>query len=197
MPQIHFGDTYQNWGDQIKNQGQQVNNTLQAADTVSMVRGNHSLKFGLDLRWQQTNGADHANQQGLFTFISNETALPTALGTTGNPFASFLVGAVDSASYNELFVVPGLRYHYIAYFVQDDWKVNRKLTLNLGLRWDYFSPREEHNNNFAGFDPALPNPGAGGRRAPSPSWEAAPGATAARASRIPITKIWAALRLRL
>ena len=163
LPQIHFGDTYQNWGDQIKNQGQQVNNTLQAADTVSMVRGNHSLKFGLDLRWQQTNGADHANQQGLFTFTSNETALPSAVGTTGNPFASFLLGSVDSASYNELFVVPGLRYHYISYFVQDDWKVSRKLTLNLGLRWDYFSPRKEHDNNFAGFDPTLANPGAGGR----------------------------------
>lgn len=163
LPQVKFADTYQNWGDQIKNSGQQVNNTLQAADTVSMVRGNHSMKFGIDLRWQQTNGADHANQQGAFTFNSNETANPSALSTTGNPFASFLVGAVDSATYNELFVVPGLRYRYVAWFVQDDWKVNRKLTLNLGLRWDYFSPRIEHHHNMAGFDPALANPGAGGR----------------------------------
>ena len=74
-----------------------------------MVQGNHSFKFGRDVRWQQTNGADHANQQGPFTFSSNETALPSAVATTGNRFASFLVGAVDSASYNELFVVPGLR----------------------------------------------------------------------------------------
>ena len=72
------------------------------------------------------------------------------------------MGAVDSANYNELFVVPGTRYHYVGYFVQDDWKVNKKLTLNLGLRWDYFSPREEHNSNISGFDPLLPNPGAGG-----------------------------------
>ena len=40
--------------------------------------------------------------------------------------------------------------------------MNRKLTINLSLRWDYFSPREEHNSNISGFDPALPNPGAGG-----------------------------------
>jgi hypothetical protein len=162
LPQLNFADTYSAWGSQIKNQGEQVNNTLQFADTVSWIHGNHSFKFGGDARWQQTNGADHANQQGSFTFSSNETALPTALSTTGNSFASFLVGAVDSANYNELFVVPGTRYHYFAYFLQDDWKVNKKLTVNLGLRWDYFSPREEHNSNISGFDPALPNPGAGG-----------------------------------
>ena len=163
LPQINFADTYYNWGNQIKNQGEQVNNTLQFADTVSWIHGNHSFKFGGDARWQQTNGADHANQQGSFTFNSNETALPTALSTTGNSFASFLVGAVDSATYNELFVVPGTRYRYFAFFVQDDWKVNRRLTLNLGLRWDYFSPRGEHNSNISGFDPSLANPGAGGR----------------------------------
>ncbi len=163
VPRIQFGDTYQNWSDETKNKGVQANNTLQFADTLSIYRGNHNFKFGADMRWQQTNGADSAGQQGIFAFNSNETALPTAAGrgNSGNPFASFLVGAVDSSSYTGLFVVPGNRYRYKAFFAQDDWKVSRKLTLNLGLRWDYFSPREEHNTNIAGFDPALPNPGAG------------------------------------
>ncbi|MBI4904672.1 MAG: TonB-dependent receptor [Acidobacteria bacterium] len=164
LPRIQFSDTYQNWSDETKNKGKQVNNTLQFADTVALFRGNHSLKFGADLRWQQTNGADSANQQGIFAFHSNETALPTAAGrgNSGNPFASFLLGAVASSSYNALFVVPGIRYQYKAFFAQDDWKVGRNLTLNIGLRWDLFSPREEHNTNISGFDPALPNPGAGG-----------------------------------
>ena len=128
-----------------------------------MFRGNHSLKFGADMRWQQTNGADSAGQQGLFAFNPNETALPTAAGraNSGNAFASFLLGAVDNASYNGLYVVPGLRYQYKALFAQDDWKISRKLTLNIGLRWDLFMPRHEHNTNISGFDPSLPNPGAG------------------------------------
>jgi outer membrane receptor for monomeric catechols len=163
IPRVQFSDTYQNWSDETKNKGVQVNNILQFADTLALFRGNHNLKFGADMRWQQTNGADSANQQGLFGFNPNETALPTAAGrsNSGNAFASFLLGAVDNASYNGLFVVPGIRYQYNALFAQDDWKVSRKLTLNLGLRWDIFTPREEHNTNISGFDPTLANPGAG------------------------------------
>jgi len=163
IPRIQFADTYQNWSDETKNKGVQANNTLQFADTLSLFRGNHNFKLGADMRWQQTNGADSAGQQGIFAFNSNETALPTAAGrgNSGNPFASFLLGAVDNSSYSGLFVVPGNRYRYKAFFFQDDWKVSRRLTLNLGLRWDLFSPREEHNTNISGFDPTLPNPGAG------------------------------------
>jgi hypothetical protein len=162
-PRVQFSDTYQNWSDETKNKGVQVNNTLQFADTLSMYRGNHSLRFGADMRWQQTNGPDSAGQQGLFSFNPNETALPTAAGraSSGNAFASFLLGAVDTSSYNGLYVVPGIRYEYKAFFAQDDWKVSRKLTLNIGLRWDLFTPRREHNTNISGFDPSLPNPGAG------------------------------------
>jgi hypothetical protein len=164
LPRVQFTDSYQNWSDETKNKGVQVNNTLQFADTVSYFRGNHSMKFGVDTSWQQTNGADTANQQGLFTFSPNETAFPSAAGrvNSGNPFASYLLGAVDNASYNGLFVVPGIRYHYTALFAQDDWKISRKLTLNIGLRWDLFIPRREHNTNISGFDPTLANPGAGG-----------------------------------
>ncbi len=164
MPRVQFSDTFSNWGDEVKNIGRQVNNTLQFADTVSQLRGNHSFKFGIDMRWMQTNGADTQNQQGTFIYNSNETALPTAAGrsTSGNPFASFLLGAVDSSSYNGLFVVPANRYRYIAAFFQDDWKVTRKLTINAGLRWDLYIPRVESHNNFASFDPSIPNPGAGG-----------------------------------
>ncbi len=165
LPRVNFGDGLTNWSDETKNTGEQVNNTLQIADTLSWVKGNHNLKFGGDARWMQTNGADPFNQQGRFVFNSNETAFPTAAGrtNTGHSFASFLLGNVSSADYNGLFVVPGNRYSYWAAFIQDDWKVTRKLTLNLGLRWEYYAPRRESHNNFSSFDPTLPNPGAGGR----------------------------------
>lgn len=165
LPRIQFGDGLQNWSDEVKNTGKQVNNTLQIADTVSRLQGNHSLKFGMDARWLQTNGADPNNQQGTFVFNSNETALPTAAGrsASGNSFASFLLGQVDNANYTGLFVVPSPRYRYAAVFAQDDWKIGRKLTLNLGLRYEIYFPRVDAFNNFASFDPALSNPGAGNR----------------------------------
>jgi outer membrane receptor protein involved in Fe transport len=119
----------------------------------------------VDLRWLQTNGADPFNQQGLMAFNSNETAFPTAAGrpVSGHGFASFLLGAVSSANYNGLFVVPGNRYRVVSTFFQDDWKATRRLTLNLGFRYDIFFPRMEAHNNFSSFDPSAPNPNAGGR----------------------------------
>jgi hypothetical protein len=163
LPRTTFTDGLSNWGDESKNIGEQVNNILQVADTLTHVRGNHSFKFGVDARWLQTNGADPFNQQSTMAFNSNETALPTASGraTSGHSFASFLLGQVDNANYNGLFVVPGNRYRYFATFFQDDWKLTRKLTLNYGLRYEIYFPRVEAHDNFSGFDPALPNPGAG------------------------------------
>lgn len=165
LPRISFSDGLSNWGDETKNIGQQVNNTLQLADTLSHVHGNHTIKVGVDARWLQTNGADTFNQQSTLAFNSNETALPTAAGrsVSGHAFASFLLGQVDNGNYNGLFVVPGNRYRVFSSFVQDDWKVTRKLTLNLGLRHDVFFPRIEAHNNFSSFDPSIPNPGAGNR----------------------------------
>ena len=153
IPRVQFSDTYQNWSDETKNKGVQVNNTLQFADTLAIFRGNHSLKFGADMRWQQTNGADSAGQQGLFAFNPNETAFPSAAGraNSGNAFASFLLGAVDNSSYTGLYVVPGLRYQYKALFAQDDWKIGRKLTLNIGLRWDLFTPRARAQHQHLGL----------------------------------------------
>lgn len=163
LPRVQFGDGMSNWSDETKNTGEQTNNALQISDTVTHTRGNHSFKFGMDARWLQTNGADPFNQQSRTVFNSNETAMPTAAGraVSGHSFASFLLGNVSTADYNGLFVVPGNRYRYFATFFQDDWKVTRTLTLNLGLRYEIYFPRAEAHNNFASFDPALRNPGAG------------------------------------
>jgi hypothetical protein len=166
FPVMTFTDSLAPWGDaptgtQSKSQGQQVNNIWQFTDTVSDIRGAHSLKFGVDYRTYQTNGADPVNSQGRFDFSFIETS-DRRSSTTGHAFASFLLGLVDAGRYGELVVAPGLRYKYFATFIQDDWRVSRTLTLNLGLRYDIFFPRTERYDNMSGFDPALPNPAAGG-----------------------------------
>jgi len=163
FPLVTFSNGFATLADQSKTDGQQVNNSFEYTDTVSHTAGTHSLKIGVDARWLRTNGADYAGTQGQFGFNSNETALPTNAGTTGNAFASFLLGLPDTASNRFLLVVPGDRYRYAAFFAQDDWKLNSKLTLNYGLRYEIYWPKSEAHDNKSGFDPTLPNPAAGGR----------------------------------
>ena len=167
FPYVTFTDGYATWGSTngTKTVGSQPNNTWQVDENLSWIRGNHSLKFGGEVRWLQTNGADFFGSQGNFAFNSLETAFPTAAGRTssGNAFASFLLGTVDRGQLNVLAVVPGNRYRYLALFAQDDWKATRKLTLNLGLRYDIYFPRSEAHDNLSSFDPSLANPKAGGR----------------------------------
>jgi hypothetical protein len=165
FPMMTFTDGFSVWGDNLKSVGQQVNNAYQVSDNVSHVRGKHTLKFGGDVRYTETNGADFALSQGRFDFRSLDTAFPSTEGraSTGNAFASFLLGSVYSYRWNLLAVVPSFRYRYFAAFVQDDWKVSNRLTLNLGLRYEVYLPRTERFGNMSGFDPDIQNPAAGGR----------------------------------
>jgi hypothetical protein len=162
FPYVTFNDGYRTWGSTngTKTVGEQMNNVFQLDDTAGWMRGRHSLKFGADARWLQTNGADYFGSQGNFAFNTLETGLPGS-SSTGSAFASFLLGDVHQGQLNQLTLVPGIRYRYLAGFAQDDWKISRTLTLNLGLRYEIYFPRTEAHDNLASFDPTLPNPGAG------------------------------------
>jgi len=162
FPYVTFNDGYATWGSTngTKTVGEQVNNVFQLDDSVGWERGRHSVKFGADARWLQTNGADYFGSQGNFAFSTLETGLP-GNSSTGSAFASFLLGDVHQGQLNQLTLVPGIRYRYLAGFAQDDWKISRTLTLNLGLRYEIYFPRTEAHENLASFDPTLANPGAG------------------------------------
>lgn len=139
----------------------QTNNNFQGDDSVSMVRGAHSLKFGFEYRFMETNGIDNFQAPGYFQFNALETGLPQ-VPKTGNAAASFLLGAVDTGTYKQFAYYPRNRYQYLGMYAQDDWKVTAKLTLNYGLRYEIFFPRYEKLNNLSAFDPTVPNPAAGG-----------------------------------
>ncbi|MGD0047632.1 MAG: TonB-dependent receptor [Bryobacteraceae bacterium] len=164
FPYVTFNDGYSTWGSTngTKTVGEQINNVFQFDDSVIRERGRHSLKFGADARWLQTNGADYFGSQGNFAFNTLETGLPGS-SSTGSAFASFLLGDVHQGQLNQLTLVPGIRSRYLAGFAQDDWKISRTLTLNLGLRYEVYFPRTEAHDNLASFDPTLANPGAGNR----------------------------------
>lgn len=138
-----------------------ISNTFLFADSVSWTKGKHNFKFGEDLRRLQHQGV-YPSRDAYFNFNALETGLPGSTATTGNEFASFLLGQVDSTSMYINDVVAGMRLWYSGAYVQDDWKVSRRLTLNLGMRWDVFTPYQEVANRYSIMDPSKPNPAAGG-----------------------------------
>lgn len=165
FPHILFGNDVQ---DGIRLGGEansfQAEESFMFAETLTMVRGKHTLKMGGDLRRHRFNVRTQHRTHGTFNFSSGLTSLPNSpdRGRTGSGVASFLLGAVNNAASLFPTVVPGTRNWYYSMFVQDDYKVTRKLTLNLGLRWEVATPMVERTNRVSFFSPTEPNPGAGG-----------------------------------
>jgi len=160
---IVFTDPFTAWG-QNQDYLQTISATYLYTDSLTWVKGKHNLKFGVDFRKLQNNLLQGA-QSGSFTFSRNETAFPSAAlrGVTGNAFASFLLGEVDSGSLSINEVTRGMRLTYFAGYAQDDFKLTPTITLNLGLRWDLFTPMKEVNNAYSIMDASVPNPAANGR----------------------------------
>ena len=134
-------------------------------DTISYSKGRHFMRAGFDYRRNQDN--NRGNFTTAVNFNARATAIPNESFSgnfTGYSFASYLLGIVDSAG----LTIPagfGHYYNYYSWFLQDDFRVSSRLTLNLGLRWDYSSPLMEVGNRVANWgtskiDPVSGLPGA-------------------------------------
>ncbi len=134
-------------------------NTYNYADTVMWQKGRHSVKFGWQWTANQLNASSDHNVNTTYTFNST-TGTPPDPGLAqlvGSPFSSFLLGDVWNGS-----IAPknseNPRQKTMGLFVQDDFKVNPKLTLNLGLRWDLTLPGHMPNGSWENFDINSTNP---------------------------------------
>jgi hypothetical protein len=138
-----------------------VEENLMLRNSTTFIRGKQNIKVGFEIRRQWWKPRRWRNQAGTFTFSFRETAL-NASTSTGNSFASFLLGYVDTANISTPLHVASARPYYAGY-VQDDIKLTPKLTLNLGLRYEIDLPPFEQYDRASTFDLDAPNPAAGNR----------------------------------
>lgn len=137
-------------------------------DNAQWTHGKHALTFGVQIQWLQANERTNAyGSLATWNFSNTQTAgfdsRGTMVSTTGNSYASFLLGAVNSANVTQDSVVgTGGRYRSYSWWVQDNYKVSQRLTLNLGLRHDIMKPYVEVLDRQSYFDPSLSNPAAAG-----------------------------------
>ncbi len=132
--------------------------------TLTQVRGSHNLKYGGEVRLIRVNVWE-ARNAGQFNFNAGMTQGPNpnaASSSAGFGFASFLLGTGGTGNV----LIQGWKNvasqsFYYAGYVQDDWRVTSRLTLNLGVRYDYDSPRTERYNRMNFFDLEAPSPLAG------------------------------------
>src|SRR4051794_18954986 len=130
-----------------------TNNLFQEIANFTYVHGTHSIKFGADLRRRQTDAFQSPTARGQFNFDTNFTNDPSGATTgSGNAVASLLLGFPASTTRSKYLVNPGLRNWEAAGYVQDDWHATRWLTLNLGLRYDYYGPNTEVANRISNVD---------------------------------------------
>ena len=140
-------------------------NTFPLVVTANRTLSRHFLKAGFDGRLVRANIRESRTANGTFPFTAGMTQGPNPLkasSTAGNAVASLLLGTGNGSELMyQGFKVQADQSYYLAWYLQDDWKVNSRLTLNLGLRYDFELPKTERYNRLNWFDPTAVSPLAG------------------------------------
>jgi hypothetical protein len=144
--------------------------TYALLDNLQWLKGKHSITIGFAFMWEEINTANPSGYSSVtqLQFNSNSTAQYSAhsnalSSSSGNSYASFLLGSVgnNGGAAPSINLQPvsevGGRFHVGAPYIQDNWKINNKLTIDMGIRWDYFPPFHEVKDRWTFLNPNLTN----------------------------------------
>jgi hypothetical protein len=132
-----------------------VNESVSLQDNVTMVRGRHTFKTGYEVLRTRLNSLVTATPSGVYRMGGTDFPFRT---NTGNAFASFMLGGVTRADFTRDLATWLPRWWSHAFYFQDDWKFSRKLTFNLGLRWQSESPYQTKYGQQSQFSPTAQDP---------------------------------------
>jgi hypothetical protein len=157
-PTVQFTQGYTRLGDDIASDNYFT--TLAWLDTLTWIKNKHTVKMGMEIQTHRDNYRNYGGGGGRFNFSNFETGIP-GNANSGNSFASFLLGTVNSGNSFFRDSLPGGRYKYYGWFIDDTYKMTSRLTLNLGLRYEIQTPSADPLGRLSYMDPSVPNPGAG------------------------------------
>ena len=160
LPAFNFSDGYNS----ISNSNGPPNTNITVRptwvfnDLINKVLGHHTFTFGMEWRSVQGNIHQSNNESGTYSFDRSTTSLSSA-ANSGSPVAGFLLGAVSGGSVDRRVISAWYpRQTVWALHANDSWKMTSKLTLNYGVRWDYYTPSREKYNHFSFIDLVGANP---------------------------------------
>jgi hypothetical protein len=162
LPSMAISGGFTSFGRQSTNPQWQNPSVLDPKVNYTWVKGKHSLKLGYEFEYIWMEVQDSNPLYGSFTFNKGYSVCPASAGTTNCPtgnsavadtyWADFLFGTPGAYSLSTYWITH-LHQNMQSAYIQDDWKVSPKLTMNLGMRWEYGSPYSERNGNLSNFNP--------------------------------------------
>ena len=148
IPNIAFNNTYSGFGNSSEGPYENNNKATQFINNLSWVKGKHTFKFGGEVRLDQYNQFGNQFARGQFTFDRTATRNPSIAVQGGDSFADFLLGNMFQSEAAVSIAKAQFRSTGYAFYVDDTWRINSKLTVNMGLRYENTPPWEDQTGTL-------------------------------------------------